>query len=70
MGCRGSNTDNTERKRMEEQDRASEANFRAFFAAMRDMVIVGTQAGRVFYPRRAPARETTEVASMPSCQAR
>jgi PAS domain S-box-containing protein len=41
--------DITELKAAEESLKASEANFRAFFASMQDMIVVGTPEGRVLY---------------------
>lgn len=50
VGC---HVDITERKRAEDALKASEANFRAFFASMQDMIVVGAPNGRVLYANEA-----------------
>ena len=45
--------DITEKKLTEEALRESEANFRAFFDALEDMIVVGTPEGRVLHINRA-----------------
>jgi PAS domain S-box-containing protein len=45
--------DVTERRRMGDALKASESNFRNFFASMQDMIVVGTPEGRVLYANDA-----------------
>jgi PAS domain S-box-containing protein len=49
----GTNLDITGLKQTEEALKASEANFRAFFESMQDMIVVGTPEGRVLYANEA-----------------
>jgi len=49
----GTNIDITDRKLAEAALRAREENFRLFFDAMQDMVVVGTPAGHVLYANQA-----------------
>jgi len=53
----GTDTDITDRKRTEEAGKASEANFRAFFETMSDMIVVGTPEGRVIFSNTAFGRK-------------
>ncbi|HOW89233.1 MAG TPA: PAS domain-containing sensor histidine kinase, partial [Elusimicrobiales bacterium] len=46
----------TERKRIEETLRASEADFHAFFETIGDMVFVGDRTGRILFTNSAAAR--------------
>jgi PAS domain S-box-containing protein len=52
-GFDGQARDITERKAAEDALKASEANFRAFFASIQDMLVVGTLEGRVLYANDA-----------------
>jgi PAS domain S-box-containing protein len=49
----GTNIDITDKKLAEEALRAREENFRNFFEAMQDMVVVATPAGRVLYANQS-----------------
>ena len=53
IGILGISRDITARKQAEEALKVSEANFRAFFASMQDMVVVGTPDGHVLYANDA-----------------
>lgn len=53
----GSHSDITDRKRLEEALKASEANYQAFFSSMVDMVVVGTPEGRILYANDATIRK-------------
>jgi PAS domain S-box-containing protein len=50
-------TDITQLKHAEDAIKASESNYRAFFEAMKDMVMVGTKEGRVLYVNEALVSE-------------
>jgi len=52
----GTNWDATAQKALEKQLRSSEANFRTFFESMSDIIVVGTQEGRILYSNAAATR--------------
>ena len=53
----GTHVDITERKRAEEALRESEANFRAFFETIEDLIVVATPEGGIVYANPACARK-------------
>ena len=53
----GTNWDITTQKKLEENLKSSEANFRTFFETLNDMIVVGNSEGEVIYINKAVSRK-------------